>query len=153
MIIEEFDYQEFSENIAKQARKYIPADLSESDKTYIINIILNHCNLAGEALNQDEEINISADRASIICQFIGEWAFHKAIDLIRSNVPMRLRDEVLEKVSFTAYEIAKLSIAKNIPMQQMIMLVGVVSRCTPKNQNYSLLMTNKQRTDAETSSA
>lgn len=123
MPIEGFQYEEFSTNLAQQAREVIPAELAPNDKAYIVNLVLNYCMLAGEALVKDESIKIDAQQASIICQLIGEWTFHKAIDVIKSNLPLEVRDETLQKVAFTVFEIAKLAITKNIPIQQIIPLV------------------------------
>ena len=103
MAIEGFDFQEFSKNLAQQATSVVPADLSENDKTYVINLVYSYCNLAGDALSKDENINLNVEQASIVCQFIGEWSFHKSIDVIRAGVPVDFRDEVMQKVAFTVF--------------------------------------------------
>ncbi len=123
MPIEGFNFEDFAKNLAQQASGVIPPDIDENGKAYIINLVFNYCMVAGEALDKDTTITLNAQQASIICQFIGEWTFHKAIDIIRSNLPIEVRDEVLQKVAFTVFEIAKLAILKDIPMQQIIMLV------------------------------
>ena len=123
MAIEGFQYEEFSKNLAQQASEVVPPDIQPSDKAYIINLVFNYCMLAGEAINNDTSIQINAQQACIICQLIGEWTFHKAIDVIKSNLPLELRDETLQKVAFTVFEIAKIATVKNIPIQQIIPLV------------------------------
>lgn len=123
MPIDGFQFEEFSKNLAQQASEVVPAEIAPNDKAYIVNLVFNYCMLAGEALVKDETIKIDAQQASIICQLIGEWTFHKAIDVIKSNLPLEVRDETLQKVAFTVFEIAKLAITKNIPIQQIIPLV------------------------------
>ena len=123
MAIEGFQYEEFAKNLALQAKDFIPQDIDESAKSYIVNIILNYCIVAGESLNNDSSLALTAEQAFIICQFIGEWAFHKSIDIIRANVPEQNRDEILQKIAFTIFEVAKKATISNVPLQQMVALV------------------------------
>lgn len=123
MPIEGFDFKAFARNIAEQVGPAMPPDISEPDKNYIINIVHNFCYMAGEALSNDTTINFNAEQASIVTQFIGEWAFHKAIDTIRSNIDPQFRDGILQKIAFTVFEIAKTAIIKNMPQGDMIAVV------------------------------
>lgn len=123
MAIEGFDFKEFSKNLADQASQVIPAEFSEADRQYVVNIVYNFCYMASEAIYNDTALNFNADQASIITQFIGEWAFHKSIDLIKSGIEPQFRDGILQKIAFTVFEIAKQAIIKNIPQADMIALV------------------------------
>ena len=104
MPIEGFDFKEFARNLAEQVGPALPPDIADADKQYIVNIVHNFCYMAGEAISNDTTINFNAEQASIVSQFIGEWAFHKAIDSIRGNIPPQLRDGILQKVAFTVFE-------------------------------------------------
>ena len=123
MAIDGFDFKGFSKNLADQASQVIPAEFSEADRQYIVNIVYNFCYMAGEAIYNDTNLNFNADQASIVTQFIGEWAFHKSIDLIKSGIEPQFRDGILQKIAFTVFEIAKQAIIKNIPQPDMIALV------------------------------
>ncbi len=123
MPIEGFNYKEFAHDLAQQAKAVLPADLSAEDKNYVVNIVNNFCFLAGEALDKDTEVNFTVDQASIVTQFIGEWSFHKSLDLIRGNISAQFRDPILQKVAFTVFEIAKQALSKNLPQDQMIGIV------------------------------
>lgn len=123
MPIEGFDYKAFAKNLAEQVGPALPPDLADPDKQYIINIVHNFCYMAGEALANDTTINFNADQACIVTQFIGEWAFHKAIDIIRSNIDPQFRDGILQKIAFTVFEIAKTATIKNMPQADMIAVV------------------------------
>lgn len=123
MPIEGFDYKGFAKGLAEQVGPALPADISDADKQYIINIVHNFCYMAGEALANDPNINFNADQACIVTQFIGEWAFHKAIDIIRSNIDPQFRDGILQKIAFTVFEIAKTATIKNMPQADMIAVV------------------------------
>lgn len=123
MPIEGFDYKAFAKNLAEQVGPALPPDLIDADRQYIINIVHNFCYMAGEALANDTTINFNADQACIVTQFIGEWAFHKAIDIIRSQIDPQFRDGILQKIAFTVFEIAKTATIKNMPQADMIAVV------------------------------
>ena len=123
MPINGFDYKAFAKNLADQVGPALPLDLSDADKQYIINIVHNFCYMAGEALANDTTVTLNADQACIVTQFIGEWSFHKAIDIIRSNIDPQFRDGILQKIAFTIFEIAKTAIMKNMPQPDMIAVV------------------------------
>ena len=59
----------------------------------------------------------------MIVQFIGEWTFHKSIDILRANLPIQYRESILQKIAFTIFEIAKQSIIRGLNQDQVIMLV------------------------------
>jgi len=123
MAIEGFDYKAFAKDLAGQANAVIPKEIQGADRQYIINLILSFCNMSGEALYNDTKSNFTADQAMLITQFIGEWAFHKAIDAIKTGIDPQYRDGLMQKVAFTVFEIAKLAIQRNLPQDQMIALV------------------------------
>ena len=123
MAIEGFDYKAFAKDLAGQANGVIPPDISDADKQYIINLIFNFCNMSGEALYNDTNSNFTADQAMLITQFIGEWAFHKSIDAIKTGIEPQYRDGLMQKIAFTVFEIAKQAVIKNLDQSQMITLV------------------------------
>lgn len=123
MPIEGFDFKEFARNIAEQVGPAMPLDIQEADKQYIINIVHNFCYMAGEAIYNDTNINFNAEQASMVAQFIGEWAFHKSIDAIRGGIQPQFRDGILQKVAFTVFEIAKTAIMKEMPQGDTIAVV------------------------------
>lgn len=118
-----FNPHEFAENISMQASEVIPADISGNDRIFIIEIIKKFCSMAGDAVIQDTKSNFSAEDASLICQFIGEWTFHKSIDLTKGGIDINLREGILQKVAFTIFEIVKQGINKKIPQEALIELV------------------------------
>jgi len=132
----DFLYKEFAEDLSSQALPVLPQDLSQSDKDYVYNTIKNYCLIAGEALYNDAEHDYTVEQASIITQFIGEWSYHKSMDLIRGNIPSQFRDSVMQKIAFTIFEIAKQATFKNVPTDQMI---GLVEHHVKKAYNEALV--------------
>lgn len=122
-LIEGFDHEEFARNLAEQASQVIPPDIKGDDKDFIINIVHQFCLLSGQALNTDETITLDVNQASLVAQFIGEWSFHKSVDLIRAKIDPSLREGVLQKVAFTVFDVAKNAVIKHMPQEQIIPLV------------------------------
>ena len=96
MPIEGFNPEEFSKNLTSQVVGVIPQDLSEEDKKFVVNIVYKFLIMAAGALNKDDNSPLNAQQASTITQFIGEWAFHKSVDLSRAKIPQPLREPVLQ---------------------------------------------------------
>lgn len=132
---EGFLYKEFAEDLSSQAKAVLPAELSQQDKDYVYNTVKNYCFVAGEALFNDKEHNYTVDQASIITQFIGEWSYHKSMDIIKGNIPVQFRDSIMQKIAFTIFEIAKQATFKNVPTDQMI---GIVEHHVKKAYNEAL---------------
>ncbi len=128
--IEGFDPRAFAKNLAMEASQVIPNNINENDKKFIVEIVHKFCLLCGDALVKDAKYNLNAQQASIITQFIGEWTFHKSVDLINGGIPPELREGVLQKVAFTVFEIAKQAISRNLPQEQIISVIEIqVKNC------------------------
>ena len=123
MPIQGFDYKAYAKNLAEQVGPALPPDIADPDRQYIINTVHNFCYMAGEALANDTKVTLDANQASIITQLIGEWTFHKAIDIIRSNIDPQFRDGILQKVAFTIFEIAKTATIKNMSQGDILAIV------------------------------
>ncbi len=129
-VIQGFDQKAFAKNLAMEASQVIPGNISEADRKFVVEIIHKFCLLCGDALVKDEKYNLNAQQASMITQFIGEWTFHKSIDLINGGIAPELREGVLQKVAFTVFEIAKQAISKNLPQEQTIQVIEIqVKNC------------------------
>ena len=123
MAIEGFDYKEFAENMAGQAKDLVPADMQDFEKEYIIKTLGNFTMLAGEALYNDTSLNLTADQAVFITQIIAEWSFHKSIDLVHSGILPQYWDSIMQKIAFTIFEVAKQAIIRKIPQEQLLQAV------------------------------
>lgn len=122
MAIEGFEYKEFAESMAKQAAELVPADLKDFEKEYIVKTLGNFTMLTGEALSNDNSLNLTAERAYFITQIIAEWSFHKSMDLIRSGILPQYWDSIMQKIAYTIFEVAKQAIGK-VPDDQLLQAV------------------------------
>ena len=131
--LKSFNYEAFAKDLSGQAREVIPPDIKKTDCEFVVDIIYRFCKMAGEALVKEENSTLNAQEASLITQFIGEWIFHKSVDLIRANIELKHRESILQKVAFTVFDIAKKAVEKKIPQDQLINLVeNQVKKCFTK---------------------
>lgn len=131
MPIDGFDYKGFAVDLAKQAQEVLmqpasnaaPSSLTDTDKKNIVETVKKFCFMAGEALSNDAQLKFNAEQASLVTQFIGEWTFHKSIDLINGKIPPQNRETVLQIIAANIFNTAKLAIIKNMPQDALINLV------------------------------
>lgn len=123
MAIQGFDYKGFAQNLAQQALELIPPDFNDSQKNYVANTLLNFSTVAGQALYEDESLGFNLDQAVMITQIIAEWSFHKSVDLIRSGIPQQYWDQIMQKIAYTIFEVAKNGFHQNIPQDQCLQLI------------------------------
>ena len=123
MPIEGFDYKGFAANMAEQAKELVPKDLQDSEKEYIVKTLGNFTLLAGEALFNDESLNLTPEQAVFITQIIAEWSFHKSIDLVHSGILPEYWDGIMQKIAFTIFEVAKQAVIRKIPQDQLLQAV------------------------------
>lgn len=118
-----FDYKEFANSMKVQCVELIPAEFCTQDKNYITKKIYDFTLLAGEALCNDDDLNLEAQSKMMIAQMIAEWTFHKSCDLIRANIPVKHRDDILQKIAFAVFEVAKMAYTKNHPLNEILAAV------------------------------
>lgn len=131
MPIDGFDYKAFAIDLAKQALEVLqqpgsnaaPDILTDADKKNIVETVRKFCYMAGEALSNDVQLKFNATQASLVTQFIGEWTFHKSIDLIKGKIPQQNRDAILQNIAANIFNTAKLALIKNMPQDALINLV------------------------------
>lgn len=123
MAIEGFDYKGFAQSMTEQAKELVPADMKEFEKNYIVKTLGDFTLKAGEALYNDESLNLTPEQAVFITQVIAEWSFHKSVDLIHSGILPEYWDSIMQKIAFTIFEIAKQAIIRKIPETQLLQAV------------------------------
>ena len=122
-LTEGFDHEGFAKDLAFQAESLIPKDIKGQQKKFIVEVVYKFCLLTGEALNNDKENSLDVSQAKNVTRFVGEWTFHKAVDLIRGEVDPNLREEILRKVAFTIFEVAKQAATKPMTQEEISRLV------------------------------
>ena len=123
MPIEGIDYKAFAASMSEQAKELVPPELEDREKEYIVKTLGNFTLLAGEALYNDTQMNLTAEQAVFITQIIAEWSFHKSIDLIHSGILPQYWDGIMQKIAFTIFEVAKQAVIRKIPQDQLLQAV------------------------------
>ena len=106
MAINELNPQEFAKDLAQQALNYVPADLEDEHKSYVAKKVFEFSLIAGNHLIERFKQQLDDEQARTIVQFIGEWTFHKSIDVIRAKIPSDHWAEILQQVAFAALQVA-----------------------------------------------
>lgn len=123
MSTEKYDAIQFAASMKSQSYDLIPQEFSEEEKDFIANILYDYTCKAYEALNNDNELNLSEENIRFISQVVAEWTFHKAVDLIKSNVQKEYWETILSKIAFTIFEIAKKGVKKELPENSILQAV------------------------------
>lgn len=116
------DYEEFVECLISQVEENAPDDLNLFHKRFLCNYIKEYSLLAAESLFEKED-EIYKEKWEVITQLVAEWTFHKCIDLMRSRIPQKYWEAVLQKLAFTVYESAKLAIEKGLSQDEMLAVI------------------------------
>ena len=120
---ERYAFENFIEELCKQAKEIIPEDINVFDRKYIINTVYNFLRVAYyDGLEKTEE-SFNVEESKTLIQLIGEWIFHKGIDLKRAKIEREYSDKILQNVAFVVYEIAKQAITKNLSQDELIQVV------------------------------
>ena len=106
MAITTLNAQEFAKDLAQQAINYVPADLTDEQKNYVAKKVFEFSLIAGNHLIEKFNQQLDDEQARTIVQFIGEWTFHKNIDIVRAKIPQEHWAEILQQVAFAALQVA-----------------------------------------------
>ncbi len=123
MAAKDFDFENFANDLAQQAKDLVPQDFTDDQKEYVVNTLGNFSLMAGKTLAEDPNLNFDADVSKTITQIIAEWSFHKSVDVIRSGIPRQYWDGVLQKIAYTIFEISKQAFTQNLPSDKILDLV------------------------------
>ena len=117
-----FDYKKLALEVRNEAEKNLPVDIEENNKTIFLDTVYKFSLITAEALAKDKNIKSPMD-ALVMTQILSEWTFHKYIDLLRSQIPARYHESILQKVGFTIYEIAMQALIQKLPYDDICALI------------------------------
>lgn len=130
----EFDYISIADSFKKDAVSFIPNDISEDDKNYIIEKIGNYIICAGQAIMNNQELKTTAEQKMFITQLIMELTFYAAIGIVQAEFPTSLRDSFLQNIAFIIYEITEKAIKENQEMESILTIITELVKNTYKEQ-------------------
>lgn len=123
MSTEKYDAIQFAASMKSQSYDLMPQEFSEEEKDFIANTLYDYTYKAYEALNNDYELNFTENTIKFTSQVIAEWTFHKSVDLIKANIPKEYWENILSKIAFTIFEIAKKGVKKELPENSILQAV------------------------------
>lgn len=96
-----FNYSEYEEKRIEELREYIPQNLTNNEKEYVLKVTSYVIFVAGEEI---ENIEMKDTHKELICEIMSKWLFFKTIDLINGKLPKFYLDSTLQKLSYKLYQ-------------------------------------------------
>lgn len=109
-----FDYEGNANNIAQMAYQAIPPNIDDNYKQFLAQTIHNFASRAGQALVQEDNTLLTAEKIEKIIHYIAEWSYHKGLELIHSQIPPDHWSQILQAVAAGAYESGRRAMMTNL---------------------------------------
>ncbi len=116
---EEFNLDSFAQELATQAAEAFPPELPDHVKNAIAQVVYEFIRISGNALNQEEH-QYNLNETVLICQLVGEWMFHKGIDIFKNQIPEDRWRDILQQLAFVIFEHAKNGVLQATPQDVII---------------------------------
>ena len=118
MSTEKYDAIQFASILKSQSYDLMPQEFSEEEKDFIANILYDNAYKAYEALNNDNELNLSEENIQFISQVIAE-----SVDLIKAAIPKEHWEDILVKIAFAIFEVSKEASKREMPQSSILQAV------------------------------
>lgn len=138
-----FDCYSFAMSMKSQAYDLVPDDITGGDKLFIASVVEEYTKLAGEAIINDSDLELTDDECFFIAQVIAEWTFHKSVDIIRGEIPEEYREEILSELAYVVFEVLKQGISKKVDRETTLQAVEKYVTKRYKEKLEELLSENK----------
>lgn len=112
------DRCEFVTSLIVQVPEVIPEEYKKYELVFQ-NLMAKYMQLAYDDITNNEDENIQAEREFIV-QVIGEWSFHKIVDMLRLEIPTEHFDFVLQKITSSVYKTAISAVKKKLEQQEIL---------------------------------
>ena len=101
-----------NKKLFQKAIKDIPKDFSKEEKEYLIERMNNFKYIQGEVFWNDEFIKFSDVQKEYIVQKVADGAFRVLIMLVKSDLPQKYWDVIIQKITISLFEKTKVLIAE-----------------------------------------
>ena len=101
-----------NKKLFQKAIKDIPKDFSKEEKEYLIERMNNFKYIQGEVFWNDEFINFSDVQKEYIVQIVADGAFRVLIKLVKSDLPQKYWDVIIQKITISLFEKTKVLITE-----------------------------------------
>jgi len=101
-----------NKKLFQKAIKDIPKDFSKEEKEYLIERMNNFKYIQGEVFWNDEFINFSDVQKEYIVQIVADGAFRVLIKLVKSDLPQKYWDVIIQEITISLFEKTKVLITE-----------------------------------------
>lgn len=101
-----------NKKLFQKAIKDIPKDFSKEEKEYLIDRMNNFKYIQGEVFWNDEFIKFSDVQKKYIVQIVADGAFRVLIKLVKSDLPQKYWDVIIQKITISLFEKTKVLITE-----------------------------------------
>ena len=136
---ENFNYKDFTKQLKKQIPQNLPDDIKGEKKTFVIDIVEKYSNIAGKELSEDTENFYTIKQQQFIIQLITEWTFYKAIDVVKEEIPLVFKEDILSHIANAIFVVTKECINNDTYKDEIIELIEYIVKKTYKDKLDELL--------------
>lgn len=117
-------YTNFIDSIINQMTSLMPEDVNELQKNYLVSNIKKSTTITANSIVDDEDFSrLNFEDQCFYIQVMGEWSFHKEIDLFRSGIPAKYWKVIMQKIWFTMWEVMYACVQNEAPKEVVLSLV------------------------------
>lgn len=109
-------YSDFIENLIEQITSVLPEDINLLQISYLKNNMRKSMTMMASSYSDNEILgNLNFEEQCFYIQVIGEWSFHKEIDLFRSGISAKYWKVVMNKIWYTMWEVMYACVKNEAP--------------------------------------
>ena len=117
-------YSDFIENLIEQVTAVLPEDINPLQTSYLKNNMRKSMTMMASSYSDNEVLgDLSFEEQCVYIQVIGEWSFHKEIDLFRSGISAKYWKVVMNKIWYTMWEVMFACVKNEAPHATTLNLV------------------------------
>ncbi len=129
-------YLEYIDNFIKQITPLLPKDVNKLQQEYLVNNIKYSTVLLASSMQTDTVFkSLNFEKQCLYIRIMGEWSFHKEIDLFRSGIPARHWRNIMQKIWYTVWEVMYACIQNSASDE---VLLSIIERYVNKTYNYAI---------------
>ena len=117
-------YTQYIEKLISQVSEIVPEDVNELQKNYLQTNMRKSMKLLVSSFKDNEILKAQDfDEQCFYIQIIGEWSFHKEIDLFRSGIPAKYWKVVMNKIWYVMWEVIYACAQNDAPRETTLKMV------------------------------
>ena len=129
-------YIDYIDNFIEQITPLLPKDVNKLQQSYLVSNIKYSTILLASSMETDPIFkSLIFERQCLYIRIMGEWSFHKEIDLFRSGIPAKHWRNVMQKIWYTVWEVMYACIQNSAPDD---VLLAIIERYVNRTYNFAI---------------